>query len=103
MLSQYSGFTDNGDDFVFEPRQQHTWPMQGNAVAGAAIVDERNPSEGSGSGTNGSTASNSPRPSATAKPFIPADATAKPFIPAASRTSLGASGKKSVGVVGSGR
>jgi hypothetical protein len=103
MLSQYSGFTDNGDDFVFEPRQQHTWPMQGNAVAGAAVVDERNPSEGSGSGTNGSTASNSPRPSATAKPFIPADATAKPFIPAASRTSLGASGKKSVGVVGSGR
>ncbi|GAB7333435.1 hypothetical protein MBLNU13_g05039t3 [Cladosporium sp. NU13] len=103
MLSQYSGFTDNGEDYVFEPRQQHTWPMQGNAVAGAAVIDERNlSSEGSGSGTNGSTASNSPRPSATAKPFIPADAAAKPFIPAASRTSLGTAGKKNAGAVGSG-
>jgi hypothetical protein len=103
MLSQYSGFTDNAEDIVFEPRHQHTWPQVGNAVAGAAVLDERNLSEGSGSGTNGSTASNSPKPSATAKPFIPADATAKPFIPAASRTNLGAPGKKSVGVVGSGR
>lgn len=102
MLSQYSGFTDNGEDYVFEPRQQHTWPMHGNPVAGAPLIDERNLSEGSGSGTNGSTASNSPKPSATAKPFIPADATAKPFIPAASRTSLGALGKKNAGAVGSG-
>ena len=91
MLSQYSGFTDDAEDYVFEPRQQHTWPMQGNAVAGAAVIDERNTSEGSGSGTNGSTASDSPKPTPTAKPFIPADAAAKPFIPAASRQSLGAS------------
>lgn len=105
MLSQYSGFTDNGEDYVFEPRQHSTWPLQMNAVSGAAVFDERNQSEGSGSGTNGSTASNSPRPSATAKPFIPADAAAKPFIPAASRPSLGAVGKKSSqnsGAVGSG-
>jgi hypothetical protein len=91
MLSQYSGFTDDAEDYVFEPRHQHTWPMQGNAVAGAAVIDERNHSEGSGSGTNGSTASDSPKPTPTAKPFIPADAAAKPFIPAASRQSLGAS------------
>ena len=102
MLSQYSGFTDDAEDYVFEPRQQHTWPMQGNAVAGAAVIDERNTSEGSGSGTNGSTASNSPKPAPTAKPFIPADAAAKPFIPAASRQSLGAS-KKSPQSAGSGK
>ena len=95
MLSQYSGFTDDAEDYVFEPRHQHTWPMQGNAVAGAAVIDERNHSEGSGSGTNGSTASNSPKPAPTAKPFIPADAAAKPFIPAASRQSLGASKQSS--------
>lgn len=110
MLSQYSGFTDNGEDYVYEPRHQSTWPMAGNAVAGAAVIDDRNHSEGSGSGTNGSTASNSPKPDPIAKPFTPADAAAKPFIPSsASRPSLGASGKKSshgaanAGVVGGGR
>lgn len=102
MLSQYSGFTDDAEDYVFEPRQQHTWPMQGHAVAGAAVIDERNHSEGSGSGTNGSNASNSPKPAPTAKPFIPADAAAKPFVPAASRQSLGTS-KKSPQSAGAGR
>ncbi|KAM0716097.1 hypothetical protein Q7P37_008611 [Cladosporium fusiforme] len=88
MLSQYSGFTDNGEDYLFEPRQQNTWPLanaNANAFAGAAVVDERNQSEGSGSNGNGSTASNSPKP----------DATAKPFIPAAARPGAGTPGKKS--------
>lgn len=71
MLSQYSGFTDNGDEYVFpEPRQQHTWPVHGNASGGATVMEGRKESEGSGSLTNGSTGSNSPRPDA--KPFIPA-------------------------------
>lgn len=70
MLSQYSGFTDN-DEYVFpEPRPQYTWPMLSTANAGAAMTDDRKGSEsGSGSLTNGSTGSNSPRPDA--KPFIP--------------------------------
>lgn len=89
MLSQYSGFTDNGEDYLFEPRQQNTWPLlHANAVAGApAVADERNQSEGSGSGTNGSTASNSPKPDATAKPFIPA--AARPGTAAATVTTPG--------------
>ncbi|KAK4611850.1 putative ubiquitination network signaling protein acrB [Fulvia fulva] len=86
MLSQYSGFTDNGDDFTFIPgdhRHQNSWSVQPNAIAGA--TEERKASEGdntSGSGSggaslmNGSTnGSNSPRPEA--KPFIPG-AAAKP-------------------------
>lgn len=105
MLSQYSGFTEDNEDYVYHTGHHNTWPMAGHAVAGAAVIDERNQSEGSGSGTNGSTASNSPKPvDATAKPFTPADAAAKPFVPA-SRPSLGASGKKSsqnAGAVGSG-
>ncbi|EME39972.1 hypothetical protein DOTSEDRAFT_91290 [Dothistroma septosporum NZE10] len=88
MLSQYSGFTDNGDDLSFvhgDHRHQNSWSAQPNASAGAA--EERKPSEGdntsgsagSGSGgaslMNGSTnGSNSPRPEA--KPFIPGAATA---------------------------
>lgn len=75
MLSQYSGFTDNGDEqYMFAeqpPRQQYTWPMQAPVSAGAAMFtgDDRKESEGSGSLTNGSTGSNSPRPDA--KPFVP--------------------------------
>lgn len=94
MLSQYSGFTDNGEDYMFEPRQQHSWPLQGNAVAGAAVADDRNQSEGSGSGTNGSTASNSPKPDAKAKPFVPA--ASRPGMVAAKKSS------QSAGMAGSG-
>ena len=75
MLSEYSGFTDDGQEYSItpEPRHQYTWPMQANASVGASIMDtgDRKASEGSGSAslTNGSTGSNSPRPDA--KPFIP--------------------------------
>ena len=76
MLSQYSGFTDAGEEFVFPeaPRQPaYSWPTQPPANAGATNVvfaEDRKESESSGSGTTGSTASNSPRPQA--KPFVPA-------------------------------
>ncbi|KAF7191491.1 putative ubiquitination network signaling protein acrB [Pseudocercospora fuligena] len=79
MLSQYSGFTDNAEDY---PQSQHhqTWPMSGPTTAGAALEDRNNSDGGSGSGSgsaslvNGATlltenGSNSPRPEA--KPFIP--------------------------------
>ncbi|KAF2716202.1 hypothetical protein K431DRAFT_289619 [Polychaeton citri CBS 116435] len=83
MLSQYSGFTDDADPYIYEaPPKQHSWPMQQPVNAMAAIPDtlERNNSEGSGygpasgsaSGSGGgtdSTASSSPR--ADAKPFVP--------------------------------
>ncbi|EMD00100.1 hypothetical protein BAUCODRAFT_365284 [Baudoinia panamericana UAMH 10762] len=69
MLSQYSGFTEGGEEqppfIAANPQQQHgnTWPMYtyGHAVGGV----DRKESEGS----NGSTGSNSPRPDA--KPFTP--------------------------------
>jgi hypothetical protein len=85
MLSQYSGFTDNGDDFSpadpQPPRHAHTWTAYPGA---AAATENRKPSDGevfenvssfggSGGGsslTNGSTnGSSSPRPDA--KPFVP--------------------------------
>ena len=79
MFSQYSGFTDPGDDYMFETRQQHSWPVQSSATPGA---EERKGSEGdnaSGSGSGGASAmngstngSNSPRPDA--KPFVPGKA-----------------------------
>ena len=73
MLSQYSGFTDNGEEYSFAPeapRHQYTWPMQANASAGAVMLGDRKESEGSGSASlnTGSTGSNSPRPDA--RPFI---------------------------------
>ena len=76
MLSQVSGFTDNdgGDSYAAFAHPQ-TWPTQHPTHANPGAVpwlDDRKESEGSGSGsyTNGSTGSNSPRPDA--KPFIPA-------------------------------
>lgn len=78
MLSQISGFTDNGEDYDFGQHQQ-SWPLQGQSTAGASYMD-RKASDGDGSGSvsgsggaslaNGSTnGSNSPRPDA--KPFVP--------------------------------
>lgn len=90
MLSQYSGFTDNGDEYIFPPPQhQHTWPAQAPTSTGAAVADDHKESEsgGSGSYTNGSTGSNSPRPDA------------KPFVPGKSRDKV----PQSPGVIGSGR
>ena len=75
MLSQYSGFTEPGEEYFYpseQARSQYTWPMQPNATAGAAMMDDRKASEGSGSLTSGSTGSNSPRPDA--KPFTPGKA-----------------------------
>ncbi|TKA62087.1 hypothetical protein B0A55_12307 [Friedmanniomyces simplex] len=93
MLSQYSGFTDAGEEYVFptEPRHQYPWPMQqqqqqpqqpshiaasGGAVAANTMFEDRKESEASsGSLTNGSTGSNSPRPNA--KVFVPGAASSK--------------------------
>jgi hypothetical protein len=80
MLSQYSGFTDNGDDTAIppehqqQPRHPNTWPYPTpdniNRKASDGEASSENTS-GGGSLTNGSTnGSNSPRPDA--KPFIPA-------------------------------
>ncbi|KAK5685913.1 hypothetical protein LTS10_002026 [Elasticomyces elasticus] len=104
MLSQYSGFTDAGEEYVFppEPRQQYSWPMQQQqpwAVSGGAaniMFEDRKESEASsGSLTNGSTGSNSPRPEA------------KPFVPANNKVgTIGPPSKKvpySPGAIGSGR
>lgn len=116
MLSQYSGFTEvneDGDQFPYElPHHQHTWPMQSNATVGAPVSydDGRNQSEGPGSGssgTNGSTASNSPRPDATAKPFVPgAVPSARPSPiapPTKARQSPGIQNGHGPGTIGSGR
>ncbi|KAK3702815.1 hypothetical protein LTR37_014799 [Vermiconidia calcicola] len=96
MLSQYSGFTDNGEEYSFAPdppRHQHSWPMQAHTSAGA----DRKESEGSGSASlnNGSTGSNSPRPEA--RPFIPGKAGVVGTIGPPSKA------KQSPGAVGSGR
>jgi len=76
MLSQYSGFTDNGEEYNFAPEQarhQNSFPMATSVSAGAVmqVHDDRKESEGSGSASlaNGSTGSNSPRPDAW--PFVP--------------------------------
>lgn len=84
MLSQYSGFTESGDDFFAPPpngtvQQQHTWPLL--ASGGRKHSDGDSPSSAHATGNplpplshsppNGS---NSPRPDA--KPFIPAAAMA---------------------------
>jgi hypothetical protein len=74
MLSQYSGFTDNGEEYSFAPeipRAQLTWPLHPGSNGGAGLLDDRKESEGSGSASlnNGSTGSNSPRPDA--KVFVP--------------------------------
>ncbi|KAF2773942.1 hypothetical protein EJ03DRAFT_386861 [Teratosphaeria nubilosa] len=72
MLSQYSGFTDDGEHLYSYPGQQYAWPMHAPVGSGAGLLDDRKESESGGSGSlkNGSTGSNSPRPDA--KPFIPA-------------------------------
>ncbi|KAF2169647.1 hypothetical protein M409DRAFT_20060 [Zasmidium cellare ATCC 36951] len=116
MLSQYSGFTDNGEEFTFVPgehRQQHTWPVQGSTSAGA-LLEDRKPSDGdtaSGSGTgsgggslvNGSTnGSNSPRPEA--KPFIPGAVNKSPGpIGPPSKKAPQSPTSTSAGAVGGGR
>lgn len=68
MLSQYSGFTDTGDEYSFSPEQpprsQLSWPSHGHSSGGTAFMDDRKESEGSGS-----TGSDSPRPDA--KIFLP--------------------------------
>ncbi|KAK4549282.1 hypothetical protein LTR36_007741 [Oleoguttula mirabilis] len=102
MLSQYSGFTDNGDDYIFpSPQHQQTWPMQSSATAGAAMTGYRKESESGGSGsltTNGSTGSNSPRPDA--KPFVPSNGRIGPIgPPSKSRDKV----PQSPGTIGSGR
>ena len=102
MLSDYSGFTDNGDEDPYphpEPprlqQQQYSWPMHYNGVATTAGADHKE-SEGSGS-TDGTSGSNSPRPDA------------KVFVPSAKITPIGppSRGKAlphaSPGAVGSGR
>ncbi|KXT16083.1 hypothetical protein AC579_7120 [Pseudocercospora musae] len=97
MLSQYSGFTDNAEDY---PQHHQTWPMQGPTTAGAALEDRNNSDGGSGSGSgsaslvNGATlltenGSNSPRPEA--KPFIPGAPSNKV---ASSAGTIGPPGKK---------
>ena len=99
MLSQYSGFTDNGEEFAFPAESRPPiWPVQPNATAGAAMLDDRKESESGGSGslTNGSTGSNSPRPDA------------KPFIPSGKLAPIGPPSKSKMpqsppGAVGSGR
>ena len=103
MLSQYSGFTDDGNDtsYVFPPpgpQHQHSWPMPSHATAGAALLDDRKESDGgnSGSHTNGSAGSNSPRPDA--KPFVPAGKLQAPIgPPSKSRDKV----SQSAGAVGS--
>ncbi|CAK4034927.1 ubiquitination network signaling acrB [Lecanosticta acicola] len=77
MFSQYSGFTDDGEGYVFEHRPQSSWPVQYSTGAGA--VEDRKASDGdtgSGSGSGDASmvnespnGSNSPRPDA--KPFVP--------------------------------
>ncbi|KAK0343572.1 hypothetical protein LTR02_014362 [Friedmanniomyces endolithicus] len=117
MLSQYSGFTDAGEEYVFppEPRHQYSWPSQQqqqqpqqqhqqlHAVSGAAVntmaEDHKESEASSGSLTNGSTGSNSPRPNA------------KVFVPGASKVgTIGPPGKSREkvpqsppGAIGSGR
>lgn len=106
MFSQYSGFTDPGDDYMFETRQQHSWPVQSSATPGA---EERKGSDGdnaSGSGSGGASAmngstngSNSPRPDA--KPFVPGKAVGT-IGPPGRKTPQSPSSMHS-GAVGSGR
>ncbi|KAK5132864.1 hypothetical protein LTR08_008580 [Meristemomyces frigidus] len=80
MLSQYSGFTDNAEEFIFPPppppqlqhHAHHSWSaMQTPVHAGAARMETRKQSESGGSGslTNESSGSDSPRPEA--KVFVP--------------------------------
>jgi hypothetical protein len=106
MLSQYSGFTDNGDELSAAeqqpPRHANAWTYPGTAADNRKPTDgeaSENISSSGGSGggsslTNGSTnGSNSPRPDA------------KPFIPTVAMTTM--AGKKmdygSPGTIGSGR
>lgn len=109
MLSQYSGFTDDGDHyFVPEPQgHQYSWPLQTPiAPAATLLLDDRKESDGSGSGsasgTNGSTGSNSPRPDA--KPFIPSSGKGvSPIGPPSKAKERGVWMSQSPGAVGGGR
>jgi hypothetical protein len=109
MLSQYSGFTDNGEEYSFapeQPRPQYSWPMTYSASAGAPMAEDRKESEGSGSAslTNGSTGSNSPRPDA--RPFVPGKGAAAVGTigpPSKGRERGPQSPVSTHGVVGSGR
>ena len=105
MLSQYSGFTDGGEEYNVAlelPRHQLAWPLHG----GAMLTDDRKASEGSGSGSlnNDSTGSNSPRPDA--KVFIPGKS---PGVvgpigpPSKSKEKTSQSPVTSPGAIGSGR
>ncbi|USW59516.1 hypothetical protein Slin15195_G128350 [Septoria linicola] len=110
MLSQYSGFTDNGEDFHYagdhraQHSQSHAWPAHGHAVLGAS--EDRKASEGDSTGSSGSQsgsttggsqngsaglidgasilngvlANGSNSPRPEAKPFIPAGFKASPGV-----------------------
>jgi hypothetical protein len=107
MLSQYSGFTDDGVEYSFAPempRTQFTWPLHPSPNGGAGFTDDRNQSEGSGSASlnNGSTGSNSPRPDAN--PFIPGKSpSAVGTIGPPSKSKEKASQSPVTGAIGSGR
>lgn len=102
MLSQYSGFTEPGDDQFFSPEQtrsQYSWPVQPSAIAGAPTTGDRKESESSGSQPSASTGSNSPRPDA--KPFFPGKGSGVGLIGPPSRSPK--SPVSSLGAIGSGR
>ena len=107
MLSQYSGFTDDGVEYSFAPempRTQLTWPLHPSPNGGAGFTDDRNQSEGSGSASlnNGSTGSNSPRPDAN--PFLPGKSpSAVGPIGPPSKSKEKASQSPVVGTIGSGK
>ncbi|KAK3113953.1 hypothetical protein LTR53_008227, partial [Teratosphaeriaceae sp. CCFEE 6253] len=125
MLSQYSGFTDAGEEYVFpdpapphhqpqpQPQPQphahsNHWPPAQppppHASAGAVhalFAEDRKESESSGSVTNGSNGSNSPRPQA--RPFVPAGKVGTIGPPGKGRERAPQQGQSSPGAVGSGR
>lgn len=71
MLSQYSGFTDGGEEPpAFDVRHQYSWPLQKHGYSNAIIDDGKEEGSSSSSGTNGSTGSDSPKPDA--RLFVPA-------------------------------
>ena len=107
MLSQYSGFTDDGVEYSYAPevpRTQLSWPLHPSPNGGAGFTDDRNQSEGSGSASlnNGSTGSNSPRPDAN--PFLPGKSPgAVGTIGPPSKSKEKASQSPVTGAIGSGR
>ena len=109
MLSQYSGFTENGEEYSFapeQPRTQYSWPMQATGSVGAAVTDNRDRKESDGSGSlgTGSTSSNSPRPDA--RLFIPGKTMGPIGPPSRSKEKVPQSPTQSLsgpGTIGSGR